>query len=622
MQRMKTLNDLHQGKQTELETVHADIFGKGVIRVAWDCDPGNDDYTTYVSGAGKENIEFIMISASAGNVNQLLTLNNTLFMVEKAGLTTPVYRGESHPVGVPEEEMHNAGAAHGSSGLGTQLSENEVATEIRNTKPMGLPARVKFAELMHHADQPFTLLMTGALTTFARSLFELQHMLEKDAHDNSQQTQHRNKLIDEIFNATSRDANELSEEAKEYLNGNHNLSDLITPETRAFLQTKINEGKIQSLVMMGGVFPETAESIESAKLDYVIRNIGPDGEYHHNPQEIHQPGYEPQFASPSDGKSPEYGWHANQPIFGPDGTPLKPHNKIGEFNFAHDPVAARMVFTLFNEIEQNRKQNDKQFNILLVPLNTSHKILAGEHNVGIPLREADKTMKQELQLSKEQASVPSLSEWTARVLGGTGDPYVRRTGYYIDESGKRYKRQMIHDALTVGAMGRPELYTYTRATVNIDHPGDGNFPPNKGRSSLGDNPEGNVMVLDIPKERRQLVVEDLVTSTLVASRKALLKEKKIYDALAVLNNEIQKFNDSSSHVKHGMYANQKPAPVRMMNEIMQDIHIGKITLATGLNKLIVLAKDHEPIKHAAKKLQNIVGRTEVKTEDRPAIKLK
>lgn len=606
MHRMLTLRDLVK-YQNELSNIHEAIYQNEIILVAWDCDPGNDDYATLVLAAGKENIKFIMISASAGNVNQALTLNNALFMVEKAGLTTPVYRGESHPIGVPEAKMHDAGAAHGSSGMGSQLSKDDVANEIKRMKPQPIPARQRFAELMHHSKNPFTLLMTGALTTFARSLFDLQHMLEKDVSDNSEETTQRNHLIDEIFNATSRDAEGLSEQAKEYLNGKRSLSDLITTQTREFLQEKINQGKIRSLVMMGGVFPETEESIKEAKLDYNIKNIGADGEYHHNAQEIHEPDYQPQYASPSNGVNPEYGWHANQPIFAKDGvTPLKPHNKSGEFNFAHDPLAARMVFTLFFEMDQNRKQNDKQLNKLLVPLNTSHKILAGEYNVGDPLRQADKEMKQELGLSKEQALIPSLAEWTARVLGGTGDPYVRRTGYYIDQRGKRKKRQMIHDALTIMALARKDLFNYIRANVHIDHEGDGVFPPNNGRSSLSENPHGNVMILDIPEERRKLVIDDFVSSALKASRKALIREKKLVDALQTLTDEIKKFTDVSRHVKYGMYANQKPEPVRIMNELMQDMKNGKLTYADGMKQLITVAADHQVILRAARKLQHLV----------------
>jgi len=516
MSKMLTPSDIFKDAIQEFATVHARIFraGKKTL-IAADGDPGNDDFMNFAYAAGKELLEFIMISASAGNVGPQLTLNNSLFMVEKAGLKIPVYPGAARPFGVSQEAMHNASAAHGKSGLSDGLSPEEIAREITHKAEPMLAAQ-RFAELMHHEDKPFTLMMTGALTTLAQAIFILQRQLEHDANDQTEETQARNRLIDEIIGDNAKDR---SEAAQEFLSGKKSLSDLVTKSTRQFLQKRINEGKLESLVMMGGVFPETQESIAQAKLPYTIKNIGPNGQYHRTPDDYLKPDYTPEFASPSNGTEPEYGWHGNQPIFDQDGkTPLPPHKKVREFNFAHDPLATQMVFTLFREIEAERSRFDLPFPKMMVPLNTTHKILAGDYNIGERLIEGDLKMKQEFGLDPD---TKTFAFWASKVMEGTGFPYILRTGYHISKDGKHHPRKMIHDLITAALIANPKLFVGAAADVYIDNPEDGDFLPNQGRTSLKANPKGNVMIIDIPPERREELINDIVASILAASRKGI-----------------------------------------------------------------------------------------------------
>lgn len=82
--------------------------------------------------------------------------------------------------------------------------------------------------------------------------------------------------------------------------------------------------------------------------------------------------------------------------------------------------------------------------------------------------------------------------------------------------------------------------------------------------------------------------------------------KKVDKAIIALYGEVMIFNGSSNHIKHGMYANQKPLLNREMTQVLKNMMDGDTNLAEGLEKMMLLARDHQRIHNVAKKLRNLV----------------
>jgi hypothetical protein len=81
---------------------------------------------------------------------------------------------------------------------------------------------------------------------------------------------------------------------------------------------------------------------------------------------------------------------------------------------------------------------------------------------------------------------------------------------------------------------------------------------------------------------------------------------KIMRSIDVFLGEVNRFTVCSPHVKNGMYAGRAVPPCREISALMTDIKVDKISLKDGLEKIILLAKDHQPIRSSAIKLLNLV----------------
>lgn len=82
--------------------------------------------------------------------------------------------------------------------------------------------------------------------------------------------------------------------------------------------------------------------------------------------------------------------------------------------------------------------------------------------------------------------------------------------------------------------------------------------------------------------------------------------RKIFTLIQVLEEAVEHFSNTSNHVKHGMYAGQKPLPVRQITAVLQAIKSAAIAPVPGLEKIMEYAAHQSSIYRAAKKLRDFI----------------
>jgi inosine-uridine nucleoside N-ribohydrolase len=136
--------------------------------VILDCDPGHDDAIAIMLAVADPGIDLQLVTTVAGNVTLENTTRNALRvldMVDRADI--PVAAGRDRP---RVRELSTAASMHGDSGLaGPDLADP--------TRPaLDAPALEVIEQHLLDADEPVTLVATGALTNMADVIEQLPHL--------------------------------------------------------------------------------------------------------------------------------------------------------------------------------------------------------------------------------------------------------------------------------------------------------------------------------------------------------------------------------------------------------------------------------------------------------------
>jgi purine nucleosidase len=144
------------------------------IPIILDVDTGLDDALALILAVRSPDVDLLMVSTLAGNVNVWKTTANTLAVLDYLGApNVPVHRGASRPL---VEPIFDASDIHGVTGLGDAfLSESS-----RDIGPDRGPAAI--IRLAKQRPGEITLVCTGPLTNLAIALNvepELKHILKR-----------------------------------------------------------------------------------------------------------------------------------------------------------------------------------------------------------------------------------------------------------------------------------------------------------------------------------------------------------------------------------------------------------------------------------------------------------
>lgn len=141
--------------------------------VILDCDPGHDDAIAIMLAVADPSIDLQLVTTVAGNVTLENTTRNAirvLDMVDRSDI--PVAAGRPGP---RVRELSTAASMHGESGLaGPELAEP-------SRDALDVPAIEVIEQYLRDADEPVTLVATGALTTMADVVERLPHLRESIA---------------------------------------------------------------------------------------------------------------------------------------------------------------------------------------------------------------------------------------------------------------------------------------------------------------------------------------------------------------------------------------------------------------------------------------------------------
>lgn len=128
-------------------------------RIILDVDTGLDDAVALFLAAGLEEISIEAVIATAGNVGLDKTVENTLNILETAGIRCPVYKGADKPlVRKPVE----AGDFHGESGLDGPVFAPRAFQQVREED--GIDALIRLVKDNAHQ---ISIVSVGPLTDLA-----------------------------------------------------------------------------------------------------------------------------------------------------------------------------------------------------------------------------------------------------------------------------------------------------------------------------------------------------------------------------------------------------------------------------------------------------------------------
>ncbi|MBI1351107.1 MAG: pyrimidine-specific ribonucleoside hydrolase RihA [Actinomycetales bacterium] len=139
--------------------------------VLLDCDPGHDDAIAIMLAAADPGIDLRLVTTVAGNVTLENTTRNALRvldMVDRPDI--PVAAGCDRP---RVRALSTAASMHGDSGLaGPELAEP-------SRSALDAPAIEVIEQFLIDADEPLTLVATGALTNMADVVERLPHLRDR-----------------------------------------------------------------------------------------------------------------------------------------------------------------------------------------------------------------------------------------------------------------------------------------------------------------------------------------------------------------------------------------------------------------------------------------------------------
>jgi pyrimidine-specific ribonucleoside hydrolase len=139
--------------------------------VILDCDPGHDDAIAIMLAVSDPAIDLRLVTTVAGNVTLENTTRNAirvLDMVDRPDI--PVAAGRDRPL---VRELSTAASMHGESGL----AGPELADPSRSA--LDAPAIEVIEQHLLDADEPVTLVATGALTNMADVVTRLPHLRDR-----------------------------------------------------------------------------------------------------------------------------------------------------------------------------------------------------------------------------------------------------------------------------------------------------------------------------------------------------------------------------------------------------------------------------------------------------------
>lgn len=139
--------------------------------VILDCDPGHDDAIAIMLAVSDPAIDLQLVTTVAGNVTLENTTRNAIRVLDMVGRPDiPVAAGHDGP---RVRELSTAASMHGESGLaGPALAEP-------SRPALDAPALEVIEQHLLDADEPVTLVATGALTTMADVVERLPHLRER-----------------------------------------------------------------------------------------------------------------------------------------------------------------------------------------------------------------------------------------------------------------------------------------------------------------------------------------------------------------------------------------------------------------------------------------------------------
>ena len=139
--------------------------------VILDCDPGHDDAIAIMLAVSDPAIDLRLVTTVAGNVTLENTTRNAirvLDMVDRPDI--PVASGRDRPL---VRELSTAASMHGESGLaGPELADP-------SRLALDAPAIEVIEQHLLDADEPVTLVATGALTNMADVVTRLPHLRDR-----------------------------------------------------------------------------------------------------------------------------------------------------------------------------------------------------------------------------------------------------------------------------------------------------------------------------------------------------------------------------------------------------------------------------------------------------------
>lgn len=133
-----------------------------------DCDPGHDDAIAIMLAVADPSIDLRAVTTVAGNVTLENTTRNALWvldMVDRPDI--PVAAGRDRP---RVRELSTAAVMHGESGLAGPVPVEP------SRSALDVPAIELIEQFLLDADEPLTLVATGALTNMADVVERLPHL--------------------------------------------------------------------------------------------------------------------------------------------------------------------------------------------------------------------------------------------------------------------------------------------------------------------------------------------------------------------------------------------------------------------------------------------------------------
>lgn len=147
-------------------------------KIIMDVDTGSDDAIAILAAIQSDELDLIGITTVAGNKRLEYTTENTLRVLELAGVKIPVYSGCREPL-VCNLLPSRHGDYDGMTGVGEEVGEDGEKLEY-HTDELPLPPSHGRAEEEHavfylvntllHSEEPITLALSGPMTNLAMAL--------------------------------------------------------------------------------------------------------------------------------------------------------------------------------------------------------------------------------------------------------------------------------------------------------------------------------------------------------------------------------------------------------------------------------------------------------------------